>query len=919
MSPRGAGGVGAPPPGVESSPGVDKVSSLKKMASEAAAGATLGVPGHKLEGNLESSSSADTSRRTHSSDQNSAFTEESVMRDVMTLPHAFVIADNTQPDCPITSASDGFYEMTGYGPEDVIGKNCRFLQGPDTNTEEVRKLRDAVKAGKSHVCRLRNYRKDGTPFLNMLSISPIYKDPCRNNEGVKPIKFIGVQLQLNEGEVDPATGADIASTLNHSLMVDNLNRKIDEAALTSKAIAASVGADEDSRRQAIDMSSTLERINYSFVVSDPSLPDCPIVFCSDSFLKLTGYSRVEILGKNCRFLQGKDTDQAEVDKIRKATKERKDVRVCLANYRKNGEKFWNIIYIAPIVQKRGKDPKNDQVLFIGVQMDATGRISGDGDAKRKESSEERKAERELKLYGARIKQAVTKTSYGKEEVTGGIVPMRPHFSGEANMFSPKTSKKDLNATMLGKMQYACQDAVRNRARLYKALNTASNGELNLRILRPVRRLGSGDVGTVWLAELKSELAADSPRKRQLYAVKSVNIAEMTRRNKLERLRTEEMILKKVDHPFLLRLFGTIRTKRYLHFVAEHCAGGGLFAIGKTLPGRKFRESQVRFIAAEVTLALQYIHAIGIIYRDIKPENILVGNDGHIRLADFDLSHIVGESGTRMEESHTKSMNGSPSFGSTTSLSDLAFEGPTALRKYNAAVSAAREPNALDWAKFNGLVVSPPGEACGCLGGDAASSDSSDSPGGARGDTESAFWSGKIVPAPMMYRLEPTGRTNSFVGTEEYLAPEVILGKSHGAGVDWWGLGILIYELLYGVTPFVGRVRDMTFHNILNKPLKFPSLRSNSMGSGHHSGGRNRAASIEAMQLIMKLLVHDEAKRLGAKGAEEVKNEPFFRSMKFSLMRCVESPLIDYVKRTNVNTSSNVLKEIGQVAHDFDEF
>ena len=211
---------------------------MKKMASEAAAGATLGVPGHKLEGNLESSSSADTSRRTHSSDQNSAFTEESVMRDVMTLPHAFVIADNTQPDCPITSASDGFYEMTGYGPEDVIGKNCRFLQGPDTNTEEVRKLRDAVKAGKSHVCRLRNYRKDGTPFWNMLSISPIYKDPCRNNEGVKPIKFIGVQLQLNEGEVDPATGADIASTLNHSLMVDNLNRKIDEAALTSTAAAA---------------------------------------------------------------------------------------------------------------------------------------------------------------------------------------------------------------------------------------------------------------------------------------------------------------------------------------------------------------------------------------------------------------------------------------------------------------------------------------------------------------------------------------------------------------------------------------------------------------------------------------------------------------------------------------------------------
>jgi phototropin len=62
--------------------------------------------------------------------------------------------------------------------------------------------------------------------------------------------------------------------------------------------------------------------------------------------------------------------------------------------------------------------------------------------------------------------------------------------------------------------------------------------------------------------------------------------------------------------------------------------------------------------------------------------------------------------------------------------------------------------------------------------------------------------------------EPQLRTNSFVGTEEYLSPEVIQGNSHGAAVDWWSLGILIYELIYGTTPFKGQRRSETFSNVV---------------------------------------------------------------------------------------------------------
>ena len=101
------------------------------------------------------------------------------------LQQTFVVSDATRPDCPIIYASAGFYTMTGYSPKEVIGRNCRFLQGPDTDANEVAKIRDAVKAGRSFCGRLLNYRKDGSPFWNLLTVTPI-----RDDSG-KVIKFIG--------------------------------------------------------------------------------------------------------------------------------------------------------------------------------------------------------------------------------------------------------------------------------------------------------------------------------------------------------------------------------------------------------------------------------------------------------------------------------------------------------------------------------------------------------------------------------------------------------------------------------------------------------------------------------------------------------------------------------------------------------
>ncbi|MEM9244130.1 MAG: PAS domain-containing protein, partial [Cyanobacteria bacterium P01_F01_bin.153] len=90
-----------------------------------------------------------------------------------------VIADMSLPDRPLIYCNRSFIEMTGYGRSEVVGRNCRFLQGPDTYGPDVERLRSAVRAGEDCTVTLLNYRKDGTPFWNRLTISPV-----RNDDGV---------------------------------------------------------------------------------------------------------------------------------------------------------------------------------------------------------------------------------------------------------------------------------------------------------------------------------------------------------------------------------------------------------------------------------------------------------------------------------------------------------------------------------------------------------------------------------------------------------------------------------------------------------------------------------------------------------------------------------------------------------------
>ena len=106
----------------------------------------------------------------------------------------------------------------------------------------------------------------------------------------------------------------------------------------------------------------LEKLDSSIVISDPSQKDCPMVYISNEFSKHTGYSIEESLGKNCRFLQGPETDENDIKQIKLALKLKKRITIDILNYKKNGQKFWNRLRIIPIFDKEKK-----LIYFAGEQ------------------------------------------------------------------------------------------------------------------------------------------------------------------------------------------------------------------------------------------------------------------------------------------------------------------------------------------------------------------------------------------------------------------------------------------------------------------------------------------------------------------------------------------------------------------------
>lgn len=232
--------------------------------------------------------------------------------------------------------------------------------------------------------------------------------------------------------------------------------------------------------------------------------------------------------------------------------------------------------------------------------------------------------------------------------------------------------------------------------------------------------------------------------------------------------------------------------------------------------------------------------LGVVYRDLKPENVLVRDDGHIMLSDFDLSLRCAVSPTLIK---TSSLDSDPSKrgpGGSFCVQPACIE-PSSVCIQPACFIPRIFP------QKNKKKTRKPRSDLG-------------------------------LPSSTLPELvaEPTAaRSMSFVGTHEYLAPEIIKGEGHGSAVDWWTFGIFLHELLYGKTPFKGSGNRATLFNVVGQQLRFPD---------------SPATSYASRDLIRGLLVKEPQHRLGVKrGATEIKQHPFFEGVNWALIRCSTPP------------------------------
>ncbi|KAF8924700.1 Serine/threonine-protein kinase, partial [Dissophora ornata] len=274
----------------------------------------------------------------------------------------------------------------------------------------------------------------------------------------------------------------------------------------------------------------------------------------------------------------------------------------------------------------------------------------------------------------------------------------------------------------------------------------------------VKVIGKGAFGEVRLVQ-----KVDSGK---IYAMKTLRKADMFKKDQLAHVKAERDVLAESDSPWVVQLYYSFQDPQYLYLIMEFLPGGDLMTM--LIKYDTFSEDVTRFYIAECVLAIEDIHKMGFIHRDIKPDNILIDRNGHIKLSDFGLS--TGFHKTHDSQFYQRLLDGQ-SNGRVAGSSSNHHDGVASLEAGVDAISLS----------FSGK-------------------------------DKLATW--KKNRRTLAY---------STVGTPDYIAPEIFEQQGYGQECDWWSLGCIMFECLVGYPPFCSEDTRETYHKILNwrEQLYFP--------------------------------------------------------------------------------------------------
>lgn len=263
----------------------------------------------------------------------------------------------------------------------------------------------------------------------------------------------------------------------------------------------------------------------------------------------------------------------------------------------------------------------------------------------------------------------------------------------------------------------------------------------------VKVIGKGAFGEVRLVQKKDT--------GKIYAMKTLLKSEMFNKDQLAHVKAERDVLAGSDSPWVVALYYSFQDSQYLYLIMEFLPGGDLMTM--LIRWQVFTEDITRFYMAECVLAIEAIHKLGFIHRDIKPDNILIDSKGHVKLSDFGLS--TGFHKTHDSNYYNKLLEKEPA-------------------------SSHLQPNQLT-SNRNSMMV----------------------------DAIHLTMSNR--QQMQTWRKSRRLMAYSTVGTPDYIAPEIFIHQGYGQECDWWSLGAIMFECLIGWPPFCSETPHETYRKILN--------------------------------------------------------------------------------------------------------